>query len=182
MRDAGLIPGSGRSPGGGNGNPLQYSCLENPMDRGAWWATVHGVTKSWTGLSIPAHRRAAAPATKPQLIPGQLAGSLRSWISLRMHLVITEEAQDGKKQLHSTSQNATAGETISLHFPTQPASFSFPQPPLSSSKFLRDTWLEQDPHHHSQRGKDAFWSRCFDSAIAQSRLWACGSASPRLLC
>ena len=41
--DAGLIPGSGRSPGGGHGNPLQYSCLENPMDRGAWWATVHGV-------------------------------------------------------------------------------------------------------------------------------------------
>ena len=44
----GLIPGLGRSPGGGNGNPLQYSCLENPVDRGACWATVHGVTKSWT--------------------------------------------------------------------------------------------------------------------------------------
>jgi len=43
--DTDLIPGWGRSPGGGNGNPLQYSCLENPMDRGAWWATVHGVTK-----------------------------------------------------------------------------------------------------------------------------------------
>ena len=43
-----LIPGLGRSPGGGNGNPLQYSCLENPMDRGAWWATVHEVTRSWT--------------------------------------------------------------------------------------------------------------------------------------
>ena len=45
-RDAGSIPGSGRSPGGGHGNPLQSSCLENPMDRGAWWATVRGVTKS----------------------------------------------------------------------------------------------------------------------------------------
>ena len=43
--DAGLIPGSGRSPGEGNGNPLQYSCLGNPMDRRAWWATVHGVTR-----------------------------------------------------------------------------------------------------------------------------------------
>ena len=43
-----LIPGSGRSPEEGNGNRLQYSCLENPMDRGAWWATVYGVTKSWT--------------------------------------------------------------------------------------------------------------------------------------
>ena len=46
----GLILGLRRSPGGGNGNPLQYSCLGNSMDRGAWWATVHGVTKSWTWL------------------------------------------------------------------------------------------------------------------------------------
>jgi len=48
VRGLGLIPGSGRSPGEGNGNPLQYSCLENPMDRGAWWATVHRVTKNPT--------------------------------------------------------------------------------------------------------------------------------------
>ena len=46
LRDVGWIPGSGRSPGEGNGNPLQYSCLENPMDRGAWRATVHGVTEA----------------------------------------------------------------------------------------------------------------------------------------
>ena len=43
--DPGLIPVSGRFPGEGNGNPLQYSCLENPMDRGAWWATIHGVVR-----------------------------------------------------------------------------------------------------------------------------------------
>ena len=49
--DLDSIPGSGRSPGEGNGNSLQYFCLENPMDRGAWWATVHGVTKSQTRLS-----------------------------------------------------------------------------------------------------------------------------------
>ena len=49
--DLGSTPGSGRSPGEGNGNPLQCSCLENPMDRGAWWATVHGVAKSRTRLS-----------------------------------------------------------------------------------------------------------------------------------
>ena len=48
--DLGLIPGWGRSPGGGSGNPLQYSCLHNSMDRGAWCAAFHGVTKSWTGL------------------------------------------------------------------------------------------------------------------------------------
>ena len=47
-KDPGLIPGLGSSPGEGNGKPLQYSCLENTMDRGAWWATVHGVTKSQT--------------------------------------------------------------------------------------------------------------------------------------
>ena len=46
-----LIPGSGRSPRIGNGNPLQYSCLGYPISRGAWWATVHGVAKSWTQLS-----------------------------------------------------------------------------------------------------------------------------------
>ena len=46
--DVGSIPGLGRSPGGGHGNPLQYSCLKNPIERGAWWATVHRVTKSWT--------------------------------------------------------------------------------------------------------------------------------------
>ena len=50
-KDTGLIPGSGRSPGGGIGNPLQYSFLENPMDRGAWQAIVHGVAKSQTQLS-----------------------------------------------------------------------------------------------------------------------------------
>ena len=49
--DPGSIPRSGRSPGEGNGNLLQYSCLENPVDRGAWWATVYGVTKSQTRLS-----------------------------------------------------------------------------------------------------------------------------------
>ena len=50
IKDVGLIPGSGRSPGGGHGNPLQYSCLENPMDRGAWRATVYRVAKSQTRL------------------------------------------------------------------------------------------------------------------------------------
>ena len=51
VRDPGLIPGSGRSPGGGQGNQLQYSCLENPMDRGAWQAAVHGVAKSQSRLN-----------------------------------------------------------------------------------------------------------------------------------
>ena len=72
--DLGSIPGSGRSPGEGNGNPLQYSCLENPMDGGAWWATINGVSKSQTRLSdftslhfndvskSPCKRQAGGPA------------------------------------------------------------------------------------------------------------------------
>ena len=52
MQETSLIPGSGRSSGERNGNPLQCSCLGNPMDRGAWRATVHGVTKSWTQLCL----------------------------------------------------------------------------------------------------------------------------------
>ena len=52
IRDVGSIPVSGRSPGGGHGNPLQYSCLENPVDRGAWWAIVHRVTKGRTQLKL----------------------------------------------------------------------------------------------------------------------------------
>ena len=52
IRDTGSIPGPGRSPGGGHSNPLQYSCLENPMDRGAWRPTVHGVAQSQTQLKL----------------------------------------------------------------------------------------------------------------------------------
>ena len=51
IRNADSIPGSGKSPGVGNGNLFQYSCLENSMDRGAWWAAVHGIAKSWTRLN-----------------------------------------------------------------------------------------------------------------------------------
>ena len=64
-RDPVLILGSGRSPGEGNGNPLQYPCLGNPMDRGAWWAVVHGVEKNWTRLSDAA---AAAAAAYPKIV------------------------------------------------------------------------------------------------------------------
>ena len=55
LRDGGLILGSGRSPGGGNGNPLQYSCLENPVDRGAWQATVHGGHKESDMTEVTSH-------------------------------------------------------------------------------------------------------------------------------
>ena len=60
IRDVGSIPGLGRSPGGGHGNPLKYSCLKNPTNRRDWWATVHGVAKSWTRLSEHSHHDSEA--------------------------------------------------------------------------------------------------------------------------
>ena len=72
----GLIPGLGRYPGGGHGKPLQYSCLENPMDRGAWWATVHRVTNSQTQLSNLSLwlGTVAHPAPRPWDSPGKYTG------------------------------------------------------------------------------------------------------------
>ena len=77
--DPGSIPGSRRSPGEGNGNPLQYSCLENPMDRGAWKATVHGVTDSWTRLSVftftfPFHALEKEMATHSSVLAWRIPG------------------------------------------------------------------------------------------------------------
>ena len=67
----GSIPGSGRFPGVGNGNPLQYSCLENPMDREVWWVTVHRVAKSWTQLSMSTHTNQTVCLAQPGLTPSQ---------------------------------------------------------------------------------------------------------------
>ena len=76
--DTGLTPGSGRSPGVGDGNPLKYSCLENSMDRGAWWATVHGLAESQTWLSM------SDWATEHTRTHGCL---LNAWISLPYFLI-----------------------------------------------------------------------------------------------
>ena len=79
--DLGSIPGSGRSPGEGNGNPLQYSCLENPMYGGAWWATVHGVAESQTRLSDFTHGVQVASAISKKLIKRPWAGNAAGSIS-----------------------------------------------------------------------------------------------------
>ena len=71
-RDQGLIPGLGRSPGEEKGNPFQCSCLKNPMDRGAWRTTVHGVPKSWTWLSNELHTRGEWVAKNSKANPYQL--------------------------------------------------------------------------------------------------------------
>ena len=92
----GSIPGSGRFPGVGNGNPLQCSCLENPMKREAWWVTVHRVAKSWTQLSMSTHTnqtvclaqpgltpsQASLPAFPPlALLPSPFQGMVNTWLS-----------------------------------------------------------------------------------------------------
>ena len=76
--DPGSIPGLGRSPGEGNGNPLQYSCLENPMDRGAWRATVHRVAKSQTRLSDFTHSTHTIFAKEARIYNGKKTISLIS--------------------------------------------------------------------------------------------------------
>ena len=81
--DAGTIPGSGRSPGGGNGNPLQYSCLENSMDWGAWRATVHGVPKRETQQSDWTHTHTSLPYS----VTGntyKMSNSVRIWFVLSL--------------------------------------------------------------------------------------------------
>ena len=80
--DLGLIPGSGRSPGGGHGNPLQNSCLGNPMDRGAWWATVHGVTKEseMTLVTKQQHQRLSTYCALYMSDPEQKTGKQLRWV------------------------------------------------------------------------------------------------------
>ena len=106
--DLGSIPGLGRSPGEGNGNPLQYSCLENPMDGGAWWATVHGVPKSWTRLSdftfILLGRKTPFPFNLfPELAPRRL--SLKSRECIRAEKELSFPREKGEEcQLRKISQ------------------------------------------------------------------------------
>ena len=73
--DMGLVPGLGRSPGEGNGNPLQYSCLGNSMNRGVWWAVDHGIAKGRTRLSVTATKFSVIWKEGGALLPGSVAGS-----------------------------------------------------------------------------------------------------------
>ena len=87
--DLGSIPGSGRSPGEGNGNPLQYSCLENPMDRGAWWATVHGVAESRTRLSDFTSLHFTSSSTNLNGMGNKLNNSYHGyWIATKLIILI----------------------------------------------------------------------------------------------
>ena len=103
-RDAGSIPESGKSPGEGNGNPLQYSCLRNPMDRGAWWATFHGVTKNQTWLSMHAHTWNRITDTE-RLVVAKGEGCERGWglgVGISRCKLVYREWINNKGLLYST--------------------------------------------------------------------------------
>ena len=93
IRDAGSILGLGRSPGGGHGNPLQYSCLENPMDRGTWWATVHAVTQNQTRLkqlsmnTFPFNRKKNKSSNRYQCT-NYIVSALSLWDSCRIEITL----------------------------------------------------------------------------------------------
>ena len=98
--DLGSIPGSGRSPGEGNGNPVQYSCLGHPMDRGAWWATVHGVTKESDTTEQLNKNTDVQSALRNQMQKPLLL--LREWSEdSRESMVLEKGEQDSKEKKHS---------------------------------------------------------------------------------
>ena len=96
VRDAGSIPESGRSPGGGHGNPLQYSCLENPMDRRAWWTPVHRVPKSRTRLYwFNTHARTHLEGTTESLVVIECPGEIRKELGANPTLISHSEYVQG---------------------------------------------------------------------------------------
>ena len=127
-RDAGSIPGSGRSPGVVNSTPLHYSCLENPMDRGPWQATVHGTTKIWTQLSIPAHgyamnlkRRSCREVNSVQLISHVLLFATLWTIAHQAPLFMEFSRQEYWSGLSSPTPGDLPDPGIKLASPVSPA-------------------------------------------------------------
>ena len=187
-----LIPGSGRSSGGGNGNPLQYSCLENPLDRGDWQATVHGVSKSWAQLSgWPQH------STAPEEI--EMSPCPKEFLEYRIIFIIcvkflkwwkdTAQVFWGSFQSESRHRTSTAGRAHILDS-------------LSLIKLIQDvtSWLcktrcaqwdsasELKNHrtykhhaHHSKTWKDEHAWGLHRSVMSDS-LWPHGLYPTSLLC
>ena len=162
VRDWGSIPGSERSPGGGHGNPLQYSCLENPMDRGAWWATVHGVTKNWRWLSdwaLTSVNQLGGSSPSDQLVRA-LVGSIVSLQSGWPQMTRDElTQQSGSWQAVGRGGRVTGPRVVSSSMPAwlRPvgATVGFPraarEPPsmwAHRQSLLRFTWLVRSHSQH----------------------------------
>ena len=105
IRDSGSVPGSRRSPGGGQGSPLQCPCLENPMERGTWWSTVHRVTKSWTQLK---QLSMYACMLKMQVCPWST-----KWSRAKANRILPRECTGHSKHPFSTTQEKTLHIDIS---------------------------------------------------------------------
>ena len=117
IRDVGLIPGSGRSPGGRHGNPLQYSCLENPMDRGAWRATVHGNAKSWTWLEWLSQHACTSTSKACQLLQEELKckdNKTRFLSSKKCSLVQLWEKEEEKQAETGSESSISMWEVLLL--------------------------------------------------------------------
>ena len=130
--NTGSNPGSGRSPGGGNGNPLQYSCLENPMDRGAWWATVNGIarvrhdivqqlssnncilfyTSQYCKVSVQPHRRQLTRLLHPWDSPGKNTGIGCHFLLQCMEVKIESEGTHSCSTLHDHMDGSLPGSSV----------------------------------------------------------------------
>ena len=110
-RDVGSIPGSVRSPGEGNGNPLQYPCLENSIDRATWRATVSGVTKSWTWLSDWAHTHALL-SIWPYICSENIVSTF-----IPLHLPVIENTQKFSDCWTELTNDALRSNVRHLHHP-----------------------------------------------------------------
>ena len=126
--DPGSIPGSGRSSGEGNGNPLQYSCLENPMDRGAWWATVHRVAKSrmWLKcLSMLAQHSTFSPSVQSRTVAGRTSLAVQRWRlrtsaagfagSIQVRGLIPRGLEESQRIEHTAHKRAVTVTLSSFH-------------------------------------------------------------------
>ena len=111
IRDTSSIPGSGRSPGRESGYPLQYSCLENPMDRGAWWATVHGVSKSQTRLKQVSMHTCERGLLWPNTTTARVTLLDRTATGLKAHWADLTTAKTSQTLKQSTSRYQTVERT-----------------------------------------------------------------------
>ena len=155
VRDAGAIPGSGRSPGGGHGNPLQYSCRENPMDRGAWQATVHRVEKSQT------QRKWLSKHT----------GKAWSWLDLR-----SKKKNKQKTTKDSLGQSETTQYGLCVNWFDQCSSNPFPlldYEPKTMKKLIVEVQFtcSWDRHAEVFRGKVPWFCIVFSMILGKRNLW-----------
>ena len=153
VRDLALVPGSGRSPGGGHGSPLQYSCLENPMDRRVWWTTVQRVTGSRTGLKQFSLHAEKGPTPENGSAVGRIDLSAQG-------LPVCKDSclQSPSDFLHVCPGTSPPAPSPQLPLGTQDDCSSFPcllpQPSELRAPGAVETWVPGTQHHREQHAAD----------------------------